>query len=63
MKEFFEHAGWIILGVFCFVVATVFGYYGFAYLTNSSWGWAVASFVGVIVFVALGISAFRQANK
>jgi uncharacterized membrane protein len=63
MKEFFEHAGWIVLGVFCLVVAAVLGYYGFVNLAKSSWGWAVASLAGATVFLALTVSAFRQSNK
>jgi len=63
MKEFFGQAGWILLGVFCFVIAAVFGYYGFMELVKSSWAWAIASFVGVVVFLALAVSAFRQSSK
>ena len=62
MKGFFAGAGWVLLGVFLFVVACVFGYYGFVDLAKSSWGGAIASFVGAVVFFAFGVSAFRQAR-
>jgi succinate-acetate transporter protein len=63
MKGFFKNAGWILLAVFCFVVALVFVYYGIVELTRSSWGWATGAFIGAIVFFAFTVSGFRQAKQ